>query len=216
MSRVKAGRPSTSERRDTRSDLLDAAFVLFSERGFSKVYLNDIADRANVSIGLIRHYFGSKDGLVEECTGHVMERLSDVIGRILDGTGPSDGPGFIDHLQRRTYDELIGNIGLLMYLRHLVIEYPAAANVAFIDYFQLLQQEFNRLEAAGHLRSDVNKVWLTFHLMFLQMGPVFLSKQIEAIVGTPSHDPDTVRERNRANATILMHGILSKPPGSTK
>jgi AcrR family transcriptional regulator len=216
MSRVKAGRPSTSEQRDTQSDLLNAAFELFSERGFSKVNLNEIADRANVSIGLIRHYFGSKGGLVEECTGHVMERLSDVIGRILDGTGPSDGAGFIDHLRRKTYDNLIGNVGLLMYLRHLVIEYPAAANVAFIDYFQLLQQEFNRLEAAGHLRPDVNKVWLTFHLMFLQMGPVFLSKQIEAIVGMPSHDPDTVRERNRANATILMHGILSKPPGSTK
>jgi AcrR family transcriptional regulator len=216
MSRVKAGRPSTSERRDTRSDLLDAALELFSERGFSKVYLNDIADRANVSIGLIRHYFGSKDGLVEECTGHVMERLSDVFGRILDGTGPSDGAGFIDHIQRRTYDELIGNVGLLMYLRHLVIEYPTAANVAFINYFQLLQQEFNRLEAAGHLRPDVNKVWLTFHLMFLQMGPVFLSKQIEAIVGMPSHDPDTVRERNRANANILMHGILAQPPVTTK
>jgi AcrR family transcriptional regulator len=196
--------------------LLNAAFELFSDEGFSKVNLNDIADRAKVSIGLIRHYFGSKDGLVEECTGHVMERLSDVFGRILDGTGPSDGAGFIDHIQRRTYDELIGNVGLLMYLRHLVIEYPTAANVAFINYFQLLQQEFNRLEAAGHLRPDVNKVWLTFHLMFLQMGPVFLSKQIEAIVGMPSHDPDTVRERNRANANILMHGILAQPPVTTK
>jgi AcrR family transcriptional regulator len=216
MTNVKAGRPSSSERRDIRSDLLKAAFELFSEQGFGKVNLNEIADRANVSIGMIRHYFGSKDGLADECTRSVMERLSGVFQRILDGSGPSDGAGFIDHLRNRTYDEMIGNVSLLKYLRHLVIENPTAANVAFMEYFQLLQQEFNRLEAGGHLRPDVNKVWLTFHLMFLQMGPVFLSTQIEAIIGTPSHDPDTVRERNRANATILTHGILSKPPGSTK
>jgi len=47
--------------------------------------------------------------------------------------------------------------------------------------------------------------------MYMQMGPVFLSEQIEAIIGMPSHSPEAVRERGRENARILKYGILANP-----
>jgi len=211
MPHVKTGRPKKNNNRDTRKDLLQAAFELFSQSGFGQVNLNDIAKRAGVSIGLIRHYYGSKDGLIEECTQAVMNRLQDIFRQILDGTGPSEGTAFIDHLQSRTREALTDNVSLLHYLRQLTIEGAPAANEAFKEYFLLLQQELNRVEAAGHLRHDANKVWLTFHLMFMQMGPVLLSEQIEAIIGMPSHSPEAIRDRGKENARILKYGILANP-----
>ena len=211
MSQAKTGRPKKDSNRDTRKDLLQAAFELFSQSGFSQVNLSSIAERAGVSIGLIRHYYGSKDGLIEECTEDVMGRLQDIFRRILDGSGPSEGTAFIDHLQGRTREALTDNVSLLKYLRQLTIENAPVANEAFKDYFLLLQQELNRIEAAGHLRGDANKAWLTFHIMYMQMGPVFLSEQIEAIIGMPSHSPEAVRERGRENARILKYGILANP-----
>lgn len=210
MPTVRTGRPKKGTNRDTRKALLQAAYELFSERGFRQVKLTDVADRAQVSIGLIRHYYGSKDGLVDECTKVVMSRLQEIFRRILDGSAPREGTAFIDHLQRRTIEAFNGKVGLLKYLRQLIIEYPSAANEAFAEYFQLVQQELNRVEAAGHLRGDANKVWLTFHILFMQMGPVFLSEQIEAIIGVPSHSPEAVRERGRENARILKYGILAE------
>lgn len=212
---AKSGRPRKDSNRDTRTDLLQAAFQLFAQQGFQQVNLNDISDRAGVSIGLIRHYFGSKDGLADECTRVVMGRLQEIFRRILDGSGPSDGAAFIDHLNRRTIEAFSGNFGLLKYLRQLTIENAPAANEAFKEYFQLVQQELNRVEAAGHLREDSNKVWLTFHIMFMQMGPVFLAEQIEAIIGAPSHSPEAIRERGKENARILNRGILANPASRT-
>jgi AcrR family transcriptional regulator len=210
MPTVKTGRPKKGTNRDTRMALLQATFELFSERGFRQVKLTDIADRAQVSIGLIRHYYGSKDGLVDECTKVVMGRLQEIFRRILDGSGPGEGTAFIDYLQQQTVTSFSGNVGLLKYLRQLTIDYPMVANEAFVEYFQLVQQELNRLEAAGHLRGDANKVWLTFHILFMQMGPVFLSEQIQAIIGVPSHSPEAVRERGNENARILKYGILAE------
>lgn len=210
MSPVSSGRPSKGGNRDTRQDLLEAAFELFANRGFKRVHLSDIADRADVSIGLIRHYYASKDGLIEECTHAVMERLRAIFRHILDGSGPREGAAFIQHLQIRIAEAFRGRLVLLRYLRQLTIENPPVANEAFKEYFLLLQQELNRVEAAGHLRSDANRVWLTFHLMFMQMGPVFLSEQIEAIIGVPSHSPEAMRERARENERILIHGILAE------
>jgi len=209
MSSVSSGRPRKDDDRDTRKDLRNAAFELFAQQGFRRVHLNDIADRAGVSIGLIRHYYGSKDGLVEECTRIVMKRLRKVFRRILDGSGPSEGADFIHYLQKRTIKAFGNNFGLLRYLRQLTIEDAAAANEAFKEYFQLLQHELNRVEAAGHLREDINKVWLVFLIMFMQMGPVFLSEQIEAIINMPSHSPQAVRERSKENERVLKYGILA-------
>ena len=211
MLTAKTGRPKKKANRDTRNDLLQAAFKLFSKRGFRQVNLTDIADRAGVSIGLIRHYYGSKEGLIDECTKVVMKRLQKIFSRILDGSAPSEGTAFIDHLNQRTIEAFTGNFGLLRYLRQLTIENAAVANEAFKAYFQFVQQELNRLEAAGHLRGDANKVWLTFIIIFVQLGPVFLSDQIEAIIGAPSHNADAARERSNETIRILKYGILAQP-----
>ena len=211
MSTARSGRPRKEDSRDTRKDLLVAALKLFADRGFQHVNLTEISENAGVSIGLIRHYFGSKDGLIDECTAVVISRLQEIFQQILDGSGPSEGAAFIEYLERTTREAFSPNVVLLKYLRQLTIENPPVANEVFKEYFHLFQQELNRVEAAGHLRTNANKVWLTFQIMFMQMGPVFLSGQIEAITGIASHSPEAIRERGRENARILKYGILAHP-----
>ena len=101
MTDVKPGRPPKDTQRDAREDLLQAAIRSFADRGFRKVALADIASKAGVSIGLIRHYFGSKDGLIAECNRIVSETLGRIFRRMLEGDLPNDGAEFIDELQRR-------------------------------------------------------------------------------------------------------------------
>lgn len=210
MKPARGGRPPKEEQRDAREDLLKSAVRRFATHGFGKGALADIAGDAGVSIGMVRHYFGSKDGLIEQCNRAVTDELGEIFRNILDGDLPGDGAEFIDEMQRRTAAELQGKVHLLYYLKHLSIDQPDASMAVFSDYFQLLQSELNRLEAVGHLRKGANKVWLTFHLMFMQMGPVYLSEQIEAIIGAPAHSPLAIRERGSENANILKFGVLAK------
>lgn len=58
-----------------RARIRDAAIKLFTERGMEKTSILDIAAEAGVSGGLIRHHFGSKDGLREACDTHVFDEL---------------------------------------------------------------------------------------------------------------------------------------------
>ncbi|EJS70118.1 TetR/AcrR family transcriptional regulator [Bacillus cereus] len=50
-----------------------AAFVLFSERGFNEVKIEDIAKEANVSQVTIYNHFGSKDALFRELIQEFVE-----------------------------------------------------------------------------------------------------------------------------------------------
>ena len=50
---------------DKRRVILDAAVRVFARQGFNKCRVSDIADEAGVAYGLVYHYFGSKDEVLD-------------------------------------------------------------------------------------------------------------------------------------------------------
>ena len=66
---MSAGRaPSTARGKaasDKRRLILDAAVRVFARRGFHACRVSDIADEAGVAYGLVYHYFGSKDEVLD-------------------------------------------------------------------------------------------------------------------------------------------------------
>lgn len=75
---------------DTRVEVLDAARVLFAERGFSRTTIRAIAAGAGVDPALVHHYFGSKDDLFVaalELPVDPREVLAPVVALGPDGAG---------------------------------------------------------------------------------------------------------------------------------
>jgi AcrR family transcriptional regulator len=58
-----------------RARIRDAALRLFAERGLDGTTIRDIAREAGVSGGLIRHHFGSKDGLRSACDSYALDQM---------------------------------------------------------------------------------------------------------------------------------------------
>jgi len=50
---------------DKRRLILDAAVRVFARQGFHTCRVSDIADEAGVAYGLVYHYFGSKDEVLD-------------------------------------------------------------------------------------------------------------------------------------------------------
>ena len=50
---------------DRRQAILDAAVRVFARRGFHACRVSDIADEAGVAYGLVYHYFGAKDSVLD-------------------------------------------------------------------------------------------------------------------------------------------------------
>ncbi|XVU26059.1 TetR family transcriptional regulator [Actinoplanes sp. CA-054009] len=58
-----------------RARIRDAAIELFAERGVEGATIRDIAQAAGVSSGLLRHHFGSKEGLRDACDEYALSEL---------------------------------------------------------------------------------------------------------------------------------------------
>ncbi|SEG99903.1 regulatory protein, tetR family [Nonomuraea solani] len=56
-----------------RARIRDAAMRHIGEHGFERATIRGIAESAGVSLGLVRHHFGSKQGLREACDQHLMK-----------------------------------------------------------------------------------------------------------------------------------------------
>ena len=61
---------------DRRSQILDAAALVISERGVDAARMADIAEEAGVSIGLVQHYFRHRDRLLAEVFRRESERIA--------------------------------------------------------------------------------------------------------------------------------------------
>src|SRR5699024_4692668 len=62
-----------------RARFRNTALRLFAERGFAATTIRDVAAAARVSAALVRHHFGSKDGLREACDTHALAAYIDIV-----------------------------------------------------------------------------------------------------------------------------------------
>lgn len=75
-----APKGSTSGRGAVEEHLIEAAIDLLSERSGTGITGREVAERAGVNYGLIHHYFGSKDAVVDAAFVRLHERyLEDVV-----------------------------------------------------------------------------------------------------------------------------------------
>jgi AcrR family transcriptional regulator len=75
----------TAAAADKRRIILDAAVRVFARQGFHSARVSDIADDAGVAYGLVYHYFGSKDEVLDTLFLDRWNLLLDAIREVDDG-----------------------------------------------------------------------------------------------------------------------------------
>jgi TetR/AcrR family transcriptional regulator, regulator of cefoperazone and chloramphenicol sensitivity len=73
-----------------RARIRNAALRYFTEYGFDRATIRDIARAAGVSPGLVRHHFGSKDRLREACDAYALEALHAYVEQAMTDEGLND------------------------------------------------------------------------------------------------------------------------------
>jgi AcrR family transcriptional regulator len=67
---------------DKRRQILDAAIRVFATRGFHACRVSDVADEAGVAYGLVYHYFGSKEEILNTLFSERWQLMLDAIAEI--------------------------------------------------------------------------------------------------------------------------------------
>lgn len=69
---------------DTRTQILDTALQLFSERGYFSTSVHDIKRAAGLSTGAIYHHFGSKEAIAEALHESLLGRMTALLEEIFE------------------------------------------------------------------------------------------------------------------------------------
>ncbi|WP_159138108.1 transcriptional regulator BetI [Acinetobacter sp. YH12200] len=65
-----------------RQQLIDATLAAVNELGFAETSISQIAQRAGVSTGIISHYFGGKNGLIEATMRYLLQQLGKTVAEM--------------------------------------------------------------------------------------------------------------------------------------
>ena len=110
--------------RARRLEILDAATVVFSEKGFHAATLDEVAEAAGVSKGSIYNYFDSKESMIDALSEQ-WQTVDDEVFDSADSRGrPVDGLAYVANttvgrMQRRSFNDSV-RLGLFLWAEILV------------------------------------------------------------------------------------------------
>ncbi|GAB3706983.1 TetR/AcrR family transcriptional regulator [Nocardiopsis oceani] len=177
-------RPEPGSDLTGRARIRDAALKVFAEHGAKGATVQLIAAEADVSTGLIRHHFGSKEGLREACDAHAVGTLLDQAHRALE-EGVSE-PGFATSMY-------LSSQASSRYLARALVEGSVSADGLFEAGADLAERFLSerwpdRFPPGSEAVRDAAAVMGAMHL-----GPLVLhthlSRRMEADTLDPEHAP---------------------------
>lgn len=123
--------PSAAARRDRREDILRSSLHLFADKGFHGTSMRDIAREANITEGLIYHYFAGKRDLFRA----IIDEYSflPLLRTLPDLAEQLDLRGLLTVLARGFFDVLRQNTQLTRLLLQEVQVFPEEKEAFFAD-----------------------------------------------------------------------------------
>jgi AcrR family transcriptional regulator len=163
---------SSSEDLTARARIRDAAIALFAERGIGSATIRDIAQAAGVSSGLVRHHFGSKEGLRQACDDFAMAEAARLQSRIFD-----DGQTILGSLHPSV-------IQLQRYLVRSTLDTPGKSSAMFGRMVEMGEQWI----AEQGIRVADPRAYAAV-LVAMQMGMFLMADHLSAALGTDVTKP---------------------------
>jgi AcrR family transcriptional regulator len=180
-----------------RARIRDAALRLFAERGIDGASIRDIARAAGVSGGLVRHHFGSKEGLRDACDAYALDRLLRIKEQaVLDGQLAN--PGFLP----ATHPTILL---LYRYLARGMVDGSKAAASMFDDMVELAEQWLARHEP-GH--SQDPRAYAAV-LVAMQTGLLALHEHLSRALGMDILAPEGHLRMSRALIDFYSSPLMS-------
>lgn len=163
-----------------------AALDLYAAHGEDGVSMRRVAAEVGVTIGLIQHHFGTKEGLRRAVDDLVIDQIVTTLAGV-DHSGPadrimSDRDEAIRTLLRR-------NPQVIRYLNRALLEPDGRGAPLLEALVDLTAQEVDRLRRGGHASTQTSdKVQVVRTLMY-QVGELFLEPVVDAIWQQIAGDP---------------------------
>ena len=203
MSQKQAKLKSGADGQDRRKQILRAAIEVFSERGFHRTRVSDIAKRAGVAYGLIYHYFDSKDDVLESVFQENWSVFLKVL-RDIEADATTDAGSRLAAIADLLIDALRIEPALIQVIIQEVSRsdrfvHPVKVD-AFQEGFRIVQRIIEQGQSKGEIRTTVDAQVGAF-IFFGALETICTGFMISVIPCTT--DDDATRLKRSVKETIL-------------
>ncbi|GLY08627.1 MULTISPECIES: TetR/AcrR family transcriptional regulator [Actinoplanes] len=181
---------SSNEDLTARARIRDAAITLFTERGVAGATIRDIAEAAGVSSGLLRHHFGSKEGLRDACDEFAMGQIT-------------------QYQIQFSQSQVIGPIGpelvaLQQYLTRTLMDGSPRGSAMF----EQAVTHGERWLATTDVKTEDARAYIAV-LAAMKMGMFLMREQISEVLGTDVGVQPGYQRMIRASIEIFSQPLLT-------
>jgi AcrR family transcriptional regulator len=208
---VKKAKPA--EQASGKLRLIKVAMRMFAEKGYDGITVRDISAAADVSVGLINHHFGSKEGLREAVDRYFIEQFEEVLFEARPVPSSEDeGIAQSVELTENWINRHIDDWDLTKaYMRRALLEGSDWGSGLFDRFYNVVRTAVDRSDADGKIRPDVDRLWLPLLVMYLELGTLLLEPYVERVLGKSGFDRELWRRRHKAYIDLIYRGVRPDP-----
>jgi AcrR family transcriptional regulator len=195
-------RPVPTRTREREREILRAAIRVFAQKGYHASRVGEVAAEAGVAYGLVYHYFGSKESLLETIFRRTWKRLLRFVEELEETDEPApDQLRLVATFVLRSWQQDPELVGVLV---REVARSPQLQNEVdeIAHAFAALERMVARGQARGELRDDVDArlaSWAFYGaLEEILTGWVF---------GRLPDDKAAVQEAERTVVALVLDGL---------
>jgi AcrR family transcriptional regulator len=210
-SAAKTAKPA--EQANGKLRLIKVAMRMFADKGYDGITVRDISAAADVSVGLINHHFGSKEGLREAVDRYFIEQFEEVLFEARpvpegEDEGIAQSVEFTENWINRHIDDWDLTKA---YMRRALLEGSDWGAGLFDRFYNVVRTAVDRSDADGKIRPDVDRLWLPLLVMYLELGTLLLEPYVERVLGKSGFDRDLWRRRHKAYIDLIYRGVRNDP-----
>jgi AcrR family transcriptional regulator len=184
-----------------RARIRDAALRYFTEYGFARATVRDIARAAGVSPGLVRHHFGSKDELREACDAYALEALHAYVEQVMTDEGLND-PKTVGEARNPLHP-------LQRYLARALIDQSQAAGHIFDEMVAMTEQSLRQTDKHRSDPPVADMKTRAALMVAMALGIPAFGAHISRNIGADIFSSDGDRRVVLALLDIHSHAVIS-------
>ncbi|MBX7450864.1 TetR/AcrR family transcriptional regulator [Mycolicibacterium sp. 3033] len=186
------------------AQIRDVAMKCFARRGIAATSLRTIAEEAGVSLGLVQHYFVTKDQLIEAIDQHVLDVFAQM------QTVPSPAPeDLMGDASDRLGTLMTENPDVMDYVGRALAEHGGVGDTIFDGFFAISAEQGAAFAAQGLTPEDLDPLWSNMLPLILRVGTIMLRHHIERHTDGPLYEPGQMSRWNAAVTRMICRGQMT-------
>jgi TetR/AcrR family transcriptional regulator, regulator of cefoperazone and chloramphenicol sensitivity len=195
--------PHSSDSAATKPEQIrEAAMKCFAQQGIAGTSLRTIAGAADVSLGLIQHYFFTKTQLIESIDRHVLAVFGDALGT----TAGSPPAASADDAGDRFAALMTENPDVMDYVGRALAEGGEVGRVVFDGLCEISEQQGIAFAERHLTADDLDPVWAAMLPLILRVGTIMLRPHVERHLTSSLYDPAETARWDAAVTRMIREG----------